>query len=304
MERTVALTGATGFIGSLLRQRLIQSGVRLRALCRHPFVTREDGIEWVQGALEDPHALARLVDGADAVIHCAAVVRGGTVDYFQRNNVTGSMNVLRAAQASGCCERFLFMSSLAARYPHLSWYAASKHEAERQLLQAANDMTLTIFRPTAVYGPGDREMRPLFEWLLRGWLFVIGQPEARLTFLQVEDLVCAVVKWLEASVVESACYELNDGCGNGYGWADIATMAAEVRQGPVRQVNLPPVMLNGLARANLALSRLTGQAPMLTPSKVGELRHPDWSCSNEAIRQALAWEPAIRLRHALQERCF
>ncbi|SEQ72967.1 Nucleoside-diphosphate-sugar epimerase [Azotobacter beijerinckii] len=303
MARIVALTGATGFIGGVLVRRLLESGVRLRALSRSQ-ARCAGGIEWVQGALEDGDALARLVAGADTVIHCAGAVRGSSPEYFNRINVDGSRRLVEAARRSGSCERFLLMSSLAARHPDLSWYAASKLEAERQVKQAAGDIAVTVFRPTAVYGPGDREMRPLFEWLLRGWLFTLGQSNARLTLLHVEDLARAVLQWLMAPVAPSATYELNDCQRDGYDWRGIAAIAAEIRNAPVRQIVIPAPLLKALAQVNLSISYLTRRAPMLTPAKVCELTHPDWSCSNDSIQAALGWEPCILLGRALQEHWF
>lgn len=303
MARIVALTGATGFIGGVLRQRLARSGVRLRALSRQRR-SSEAGIEWIRGSLEDGAALAQLVAGADAVIHCAGAVRGRSPEQFERTNAEGSLGLIRAARLGGYCERFLLMSSLAARHPELSWYAASKRRAERQVQEAAGEIPVTVFRPTAVYGPGDRELRPLFDWLLRGWLLRPGRPDARLSFLHVEDLAGAVLCWLASPSVPAATYELNDCQQGGYDWKGIAAIAAEIRKGPVRQIVIPPPLLRSLARLNLSLAHLSRRSPMLTPAKVGELTHPDWSASNEPIRRALGWEPRIPLSRALRERWF
>lgn len=303
MARIVALTGATGFIGSALRQRLLQSGVHVRALSRQSGGS-EDGTEWVHGGLGDIDALNELVAGADAVIHCAGAVRGSSPAEFNQANIEGSLRLTDAARSTGTCERFLLMSSLAARYPDLSWYAFSKYAAEQQVKNAARDVPVTIFRPTAVYGPGDQEMRPLFEWLLRGWLFTLGGSGSRLTFIHVEDLTNAVLKWLVAPQAPSGTYELNDCQQGGYGWNSIAAIAAEIRNGPVHRISIPTPLLKGGAWVNLYISRLFHRAPMLTPAKVRELTHSDWSCSNDPIQKALGWEPKILLSRALQERWF
>jgi hypothetical protein len=67
---------------------------------------------------------------------------------------------------------------------------------------------------------------------------------------------------------------------------------------------VPTTLLWRLSRLNLALHRLVGREPMLTPSKVNELVHPDWSSSNRDISQDLGWYPAIELERALRERSF
>ena len=88
-------------------------------------------------------------------------MRGHKEEIFTRCNVDGSLRLMQAAKESGFCQRFLFISSLAARHPELSWYANSKHVAEQQLTAMADAITLGVFRPTAVYGPGDKELKPL-----------------------------------------------------------------------------------------------------------------------------------------------
>lgn len=302
--RVVSLTGATGFIGSVLREQLAARGVELRALGRSKSGTAEDGTQWIRGTLEDEQALAKLTRGAHVVIHCAGRVRGRDARDFDMVNVQGSKRLMEAARLSGSCERFLLMSSLAARHPTLSWYAASKFEGERQVTAAAGAIPVSIFRPTAVYGPGDRELRPVFEWLLRGWLVTLGQGDSLLSFLHVYDLVSAVMQWLDAPVMQPQTFELCDGRAQGYSWASLASIAAEIRNGPVRQAAVPIAVLKGIARMNLALSHFTRQAPMLTPGKVNELMHPDWSCSNARISATLGWEPRILLRQALQDHLF
>jgi len=302
--RVLSLTGATGFIGSVLRERLVGRGMEVRALARSRSGTAADGTQWIKGTLEDEQALTELVRGADAVIHCAGKVRGRAARDFDAVNVQGSKRVMEAARRSGSCQRFLLISSLAARHPTLSWYAASKFEGERQVTAAAGAIPVCIFRPTAVYGPGDRELRPVFEWLLRGWLVTLGRGHSQFSFLHVDDLVSAVMQWLDTPDVHSQTFELCDGQAQGYDWASLASIAADIRQAPVRQAAVPVALLKGIARANLVLSRFTRQAPMLTPGKVNELMHPDWTCSNARISATLGWEPRILLPQALRKHLF
>lgn len=121
MNKTVAVTGGTGFIGKHIVDNLLARGLSVRALTRTARSDTRSNITWICGKLEDPDSLAKFVDGANFVVHCAGQVRGHNEDIFTQCNVTGSLHVMRAAKESGSCERFLFMSSLAARYPELSW---------------------------------------------------------------------------------------------------------------------------------------------------------------------------------------
>lgn len=304
MTAVVAITGVTGFVGRHIADNLLARGFTLRALTRQPSRRSVKNLQWVQGDLQQPESLAQLVSGADSVVHCAGQVRGHNEAVFTRCNVGGSLNLMQAAKESGRCQRFLFISSLAARHPDLSWYAKSKYVAEQQLSAQASPVALGIFRPTAVYGPGDKELKPLLNWMLRGVLPRTGAPDARLSFLHVSDLAEAVGQWLCAASPLPQPYELCDGLSTGYSWESLRRIGAQVRRGPVRLIAVPRPLLNWLADVNVLTSRIAGKEPMLTRSKIQELTHPDWSANNKSLSEDIDWFPKITLQHALREGLF
>lgn len=157
----------------------------------------------------------------------------------------------------------------------------------------ADEITLGVFRPTAVYGPGDKELKPLFDWMLRGLLPRLGAPDTQLSFLHVTDFAQAVGQWLSAETVQTQTYELCDGVAGGYDWQRIQQLAANVRCGSVRMVGIPLPVLTCLADISTALSRPAGKEPMLTRSKIRELTHADWSASNNRISEDINWFPGI-----------
>jgi nucleoside-diphosphate-sugar epimerase len=304
MPGPVALTGATGFIGKILLERLTGAGRQVRALTRRPRPPRMN-TQWVRGDLEDTAALEELVRGAAAVIHCAGAVRGASQSAFLRTNAQGTLHLVEAASRQAPPPRFLLISSLAAREPQLSWYAASKYRAEQILAERAGSMPWTVFRPTAVYGPGDRELSPLFRATRRGVLPMVGRETARFGLLHVDDLAAAVLSWMAVELPSGGVFELDDGTPGGYDRDQVARIAGEVWGRPVRPLALPVALVSLVAGSNLVLSRLFRYAPMLTPGKVRELTHPDWVCDNTHLRQALHdWQPRIRLRDALGKAAF
>jgi nucleoside-diphosphate-sugar epimerase len=300
---TVALTGGTGFIGAAVARRLTAAGWKVRLLVRPGADARKlagASCEQVSGALENPAALQELVRDAVAVVHCAGTVRGTTLADFEQVNVDGLARLIRVAAIQTPPPRFLALSSLAARQPELSAYAASKRRGEEMLAAEAGAMPWLILRPPAVYGPGDRELLPLFLWMRRGILPVLGVPEARFSLIFVEDLVSAILQWLQQPAVAGGPFELHDGCSGGYGWDDLAAVAAELRSGPVRRLPIPGAVLTLLGQVNIAAARLRGHAPMLSPGKVRELRYPDWVCDNTAVQRALDWSPRVDLVEGLR----
>ena len=240
-----------------------------------------------------------LLDGAAAVIHCAAAVRGNNRDDFRHSNVDGTRALIAAALAQAKRPQLLLLSSLAAREPQLSWYAQSKHDSEHCLRRMGSGLDWTILRPPPVYGVGDREMRPLFRSMSRGFAPLAGSPTARTSLLHIDDLTGACIACLNSPGAQQVL-PLCDGRPNGYDWPELAAIAAAVWQRPVRLLRLPRWLFNSFARCNLYLARCSGRAAMLTPHKLAELRHPDWTCDNRAITLATQWQPDIDLRTGLQ----
>jgi nucleoside-diphosphate-sugar epimerase len=303
MSRTIAVTGATGFIGAMLVDHLLASGWNVRALVRPVSARRipqKPGLETVTGSLQDSESLDRLVQGAAAVVHCAGVVRGVTAADFNAVNVGGLERLVRAVLSLSPRPRFLSLSSLAARAPELSHYASSKHQGELALAAMAEDMEWVALRPPAVYGPGDTEMLPLFQWMGRGIAPVLGEPHARLSLLYVEDLCAAVLAWLNAGSCRSGVYELNDTQTGGYSWDETIARISALRASRIVRLPVPASLMQTIAFINVAVARLIGYAPMLTPGKVRELRHPDWVADNSALTAAIGWKPVFSLEQGLR----
>ena len=192
------------------------------------------------------------------------------------------------------------LSSLAAREPQLSWYAHSKRDGEK-LLEQEPELDWVIVRPPPVYGPGDKEMLPIFQMMARGVATVPGSPAARTSLIHVSDLVTAITACLCSADANHQILPLCDGKADGYNWREMADTAAQVWSRKVRLWCVPPWLLNAVAALNSKMAAITGGAPMLTPPKLRELRHEDWVADNRAITAVTAWGPRIGLREGLEQ---
>lgn len=300
---TVALTGATGFIGRVLLNHLLGQGVRIKALYR-PSSTAPpkstESVQWLAGDLGDEDSLRALVEGVDVVMHCAGAVRGITLEQFKKVNADGVEGIIRVASEQQV-PRFILMSSLAAREPALSAYATSKKLGEEVLLRYNDKISWSILRPPAVYGPGDREMQPLLQMIKRGIVPVIGDKEGRFSLIHVEDLVEATSCLIRAErLPQGQCFELHDGHPGGYTWQQIATIATHLNGREPRCFSIPRLLMQIAGRANVSLARLAGYQPMLTPGKVREIFHPDWVCDNTAITAAIGWQPHVSFHEGMR----
>ena len=304
MSRTIALTGATGFIGGVLARRLETIGWQIRALVRPASLgARYAGTatQWIEGDLEDLDSLRRLVNNdVYAVVHCAGAVRGASQAQFDGVNVDGVARLVQAAREQHRVPRFLLISSLAAREPHLSPYAASKRQGEDTLATASGNMNWAVLRPSAVYGPGDKELLPLFRWIGRGIAPILGSRSARFSLLYVEDLAESVVQWLNSDTNERRAFELHDGHPDGYAWHDVVDTVARLYDRHVFRIQVPVVILRLLAGLNLGAAQIFGYAPMLTPGKVRELSHSNWVGDNDALTRETGWAPRVSLAEGLQ----
>ena len=158
----------------------------------------------------------------------------------------------------------------------------------------------TVYRPTAVYGPGDREMMPTLRWMARGVAPVLGSGTRRFSLIYIADLADAIVRWLDCGHCQSRTYELHDGNPAGYTWNDIIDTIAGLRGAPVVRLRIPVAMVKLAAALNIAFARAVGYAPMLTPGKVRELTHADWTADNTTICENSGWSPKIKLAEGLR----
>lgn len=298
----IALTGATGFIGRRLAALLAARGYGLRCLsrprARPPALPA--GAERVSGHLGEAGALAELVRGVDCVVNCAGAVRGARRADFDAVNLTGLRCLAEQLRRFNPHARLIHLSSLAARRPELSHYARSKRLAEDYLLGEAGGLDWVALRPPAVYGPGDREILPLFKAMARGFLPTVAAPDARLSLLYVDDLGAALQACFRAPGASGQVLEVHDGRPGGYAWTDIAAAGERVFGRRVRLLRLPAAALAALAQLNAAAAPLLGRSPMLTPGKLRELRNPDWVCDNGKLRERVDWTPGVELEAGIR----
>ena len=297
-RKIVALTGGTGFIGRHFLKHLIRRGYGVRALARQPdrLPFEHSDIEVICGSLHSLPALKKLTHNTDAVIHCAGRVKGVSAQQFNFDNIQGTKNLLASRKPVHKAQKFIFISSLAARRPDLSAYAYSKQLSETELQKSHLENWLVI-RPPAVYGPGDKQLKPLFDWMQRGLLFIPGKANQDFSLIHIEDLAQLTLCQLESNTLNRQIIEPDDGRAGGYRWQDIRAIASTYFQRNVRAVNLPPLFLHSCAGINLFIASIFRTSPLLTPGKVRELLHDNWVSDSQLA--AAHWSPTIDLKTGL-----
>jgi nucleoside-diphosphate-sugar epimerase len=288
----VAVTGASGFVGPHLVSALSRRGWKVRLLLRRwsplPSLAGVEA-EIVWGDLDDGTALGKLVEGVDAVVHAAGLIKARHAADFRTVNRDGTARLAALAPNA----KFLLLSSLAAREPGLSPYAASKRAAE-DVLAGRTGPWLAVRAP-AVYGPGDRETLSYFRTAERG---IAPQPMAkgaRLSLIHVADLADALARAL-ATPVPAAVYEIDDGRAGGYGYADMADAAAAALGRRLTGLPVPRPVMAAVAGLNGLWQSLGGATRILTPGKVAEIFHSDWVAHDRRLAEATGFQARFDLK--------
>lgn len=288
----LAITGGTGFIGSHLVDAALAAGHRIKALTRREQPHRV-GVEWIAGDLSSRDALEQLVRDADAIIHVAGTISAPNAAGFEKGNVEGTLSMLAAATAGGV-QRFVHVSSLAAREPKLSLYGASKCKAEELVMGSGLDWA--IVRPPAVYGPGDKETLELFRMAKLGLMLM--PPKGRISVIHVDDLARLLLALTSADAPSRCLIEPDDGKPGGWSHREFAQALAAAVGTKAAVISSPGILLRLAARAD---QLLRGERAKLTVDRAAYFSHRNWVVEPKRAAPQDLWRPEIPTEQGLKE---
>lgn len=307
------LTGASGFVGSHVLDKLLERGletvVLLRPQSSSRFIERhEESIERRSGSMQDVPSLVRACAGITHVVHCAGATKAITPETFQQVNCVGARNLAEAAKKAGVT-RFVHVSSLAAGGPAtpenpareedpprpVSEYGRTKLAGELEVQRILPTSHVTI-RPPAVYGPRDMEFLRLFK---AADSHVLPRPRRQpLSLVYVSDLAEAIAACVQhPAAVAQIFYVAADEVVNGrkLGEAIAAAMERWTIPLPLPTPLLWPVCL--LAQLKSAFTRTPS---VLSLQKYAEFAAPGWVCDASKIRDTLGITCATRLKDGVE----
>jgi nucleoside-diphosphate-sugar epimerase len=290
----VAVTGATGFVGSHLLDVLRGASVSVRVLVRRPdrIGNFSGAVEVVVGDLDDGAALRRLVDGTATVIHLAGLVRAGRAADFDRTNRVGTQSVVAALRARAPGARLIHVSSLAAAGPSrnpagraptdppapISAYGRSKLAAENAV--EAWGGRWAIVRPPAVYGPRDRDVLQFFRLIHRG-LVPVPSGARWVSLAHVSDVVRAI---LAVARGRGDHRVLHAGDPHTRTITELLATLAGAGGRKARIIPVPSLVVRAGGLAGDVLHRLGARSVALTSDKARELLARHWTAE---VRESL-----------------
>ena len=330
MKEKVFITGASGFIGYHLVKEALGKGMEvdaavrptsnlafLKKLINEPGTGQPAALNIVNTDFISRESLKNLLEAGNYtyIIHAAGVTKEKTAAAYNLVNAEYSLNLAQAAMSADIpLKRFVFLSSLAAIGPisyseqqpitettlpgPVTEYGKSKLLAE-QYLEKVSGLPLTIIRPTAVYGPGEKDLFVLFKTLAGGLDAYIGNKPQRLSFVYVKDLVAATLAALTENKKDVTVYNISD--GNAYDRYALADRFKEISGKNVFRTHLPIILVKWLAGLLDIIYSFSSKTPVLNREKLKELTASNWNCSIDAARNNLHYQPQYDLRQGLAE---
>ncbi len=235
----ILLTGASGYVGSHIAEKLVAAGRPVRAMVHNVERARAEGrlggleVEWVQADVTRPEGLEAAVAGVDTVVHTVAIAieKGGRT--YEEINYQGTVNIVEAAKKAGA-HRFINMSQLGAA-PDLPYrFLASKGKAQAYV--AASGLAWSALRPSVIWGPED-EFANTFAKLvpLSPIIYpIVGDENALFQSIWVGDVASVVLRMLEDDSTIGTEYEL--------GGPDILTLE-EIERRTLKAIGARRVMV-------------------------------------------------------------
>ncbi|SPE39571.1 NAD-dependent epimerase/dehydratase [Candidatus Sulfopaludibacter sp. SbA3] len=302
------VTGASGFIGSHLVQKLTAAGERVRCLVRRQ-VTLPRQAETAYGDLSSGQGLDAALHGVDTVIHLAGVTKALSARDYYTGNARATETLARAL--SGHTLRLVHVSSLAAigpssagapldedADPHpLTSYGKSKLEAERLVRQLVPDAV--IVRPPVVYGPRDTDVFQLLRAISKGVVLEISGGERWFSAIYVEDLVEGLI----------AAVRSPNGAGRAYflaypkpaSWGELSLAAARIMGRTPRVLRIAPAVAKAVGICAELWARAIGRPGIISREKVAEAQCTYWTCDTRRAAAELGFQARTPLEAGLAQ---
>jgi dihydroflavonol-4-reductase len=313
----ILVTGATGFVGSHVADRLIEKGHTVRALTRSTSSTKwlkDKPLKVVQGNMLDVDSLREAVEGVDAIIHIAGVTAAKDKKGFYEGNQLSTRGLLDAAKKfNPGLKHFIHASSQTAVGPSLdgtpvtettpphpiTTYGMSKRAAEEECERARQDFPVTILRLAAVYGPRDTAILTFFQTVKSGLKPLIGFSDKYVNLVHVDDVVQSFELSLEREEAKNQTYLI--GAEQHYCWREVSDMTCKILDKRAFTVRLPHALVYTVAGFSEIFNMMKKKPSVLNWEKGKDIVQAHWTCSVEKAKQEIGYRQKISLDEGIRK---
>lgn len=317
----ILITGSSGFVGSFLVETCLQqfpnmevwAGVRKTSSRKY---LQDNRIHFFEMDFSDTQKMTEdlRTQQFTHVIHNAGLTKADKKQDFFRVNTDYTKNFITALEKSGCpLEKFTFVSSMASYGPAdnktggmvvesdtprpIDTYGESKLAAER-FLRSQPDLPYLIFRPTAVYGPREKDIFTFFQILNKGIEPYIGLKEQQVTFIYVKDLARLLVEATFSDVSRKSYFVADENVYSNY---DLGRYGKQFLNKKSFRIKVPVSLVRGVALVNETYGKLSGKMPPLSLEKVNILESLNWKCDIRGLKRDFGFESEYDLEKGLEE---
>ena len=316
-KKTLSLvTGASGFVGSHLVERLLSLNHQVRIIAR-----KESKLKWIDASrveivhcnYDDASSLKNAVKDVDYIFHVAGVIKSKTKEGYYKGNVEPTKNLLIALDKENQnLKRFVFVSSQAAAGPSqkgmakteemecnpVTTYGRSKLMAEMEVKKFTGKIPYTIVRPSAVYGPRDPEILMFFQTLKKGIQPMVGFKEKYVSLVHVFDLIDGILLAAFSDNSINQTYFISN--EKGYGWEEIGNISSRILGKKLIKIKIPHLVVFTVAAISQFLSYFKKEATILNLEKAREMVQESWVCSFEKAKKELGYAQKISLEEGIK----
>jgi len=322
--KTILITGATGFVGRHLVKRAFKDNYRIIVSAR-----KSSKIKWLEEfkipvinlSLSNPETLIEELKGLelifqkiDVIIHNAGLTQGLNGSSYNDINYILTKNLIDAVQVAFTNKpKFLFTSSLASLGPGnseslekinenqtpnpVTLYGKSKLKAE-QYLQKQTDIKWCIIRPTAVYGPYEKNLLTLIKAVKKGFEIYIGSKKQMLSFIYVEDLADIMINLCETDF-SNKTFNLSD--GDIYSTQELNQILKKIFKKKTISIVLPLGLVKIIALLMESIGKITKKATIINRDKLNELVALNWTCDISGIEKEIGFKPKYKLEQGMSK---
>lgn len=316
MKKKILITGASGFIGGFLVEKALEMGFDVYAGIRRTSSTQylsDSQINLCYINFEDRQELVQTSKDLqfDYIIHNAGLTKSSDKNEYYKVNCDYLKNFIHAIlEAKALPEKFIFMSSLAAygpaeytsdglvkesSTPHpVTNYGRSKLKGE-EFLKGITDFPIHIIRPTAVYGPREKDFLTVYQMLKKRVEIIAGFKKQKLTFIYVEDLVNAIFKVLLEGE-NNTHYFVAD--GHTHSVEELNTYVKSELGVKTLKLKLPIALIKFIGTLSEWIGKLKNEYPPLNREKVNEIKSQSWYCDTDPLLK-LGWKPQTFLKEGI-----